>query len=135
MYRQSDGGEGRDEIGGADVSDLMNVIPLVKSLGFIDVNNLFMYGESRGGMMTYQAIKRDFPVNAAAVFGAFTDLEALIASHPEVYPPAMLKQIWPDFETRRNEVIKTRSAIYWPEQLDVPILIMQGTNDQSVSPS
>jgi len=45
----------------------MNIIPLVKSLGFIDMNNLFMYGESRGGMMTYQAIKRDFPVNAAAV--------------------------------------------------------------------
>ena len=36
MYRQSDGGEGRDEIGGADVNDLMNVIPLVKSFGFIE---------------------------------------------------------------------------------------------------
>jgi hypothetical protein len=35
-----------------------------------------MYGESRGGMMTFQAIRRDLPVDAAAVFGAFTDLEA-----------------------------------------------------------
>lgn len=135
MYRQSDGGEGRDEIGGADVNDLMNVIPLARSLGFIDVNNLFMYGESRGGMMTYQAIKRDFPVNAAAVFGAFTDLEALMAFRPDVYPQAMLKKLWPDFETRKDAIIKIRSASYWPEQLDAPLLIMHGGNDKSVSAS
>jgi hypothetical protein len=71
-------------------------------------------------MMTYQAIKRDFPVNAAAVFGAFTDLEALLAANPDAYPPSMLKQFWPDFDTRKDE--KARSAIYWPEQLDVPLL-------------
>jgi dipeptidyl aminopeptidase/acylaminoacyl peptidase len=135
MYRQSDGGEGRDEIGGADLNDLMNVFPLVKSLEFIDVNNLFMYGESRGGMMTYQAVKRDFPVNAAAVFGGFTDLEGVIAFRPDIYQPALLKQFWPDFDTRKDEIIKTRSAIYWPEQLDAPLLIMHGGNDRSVSTS
>jgi dipeptidyl aminopeptidase/acylaminoacyl peptidase len=135
MYRQSDGGEGRDEVGGADVDDLMNVVPLAKSLGFIDLNNLFLYGESRGGMMTYQAIKKKFPVNAAAVFGAFTDMEALIKFRPQVYQPEMLKQLWPDFDTRKDEIIKSRSAVYWPEQLDVPLLIMQGGADWSLNPS
>ena len=135
MYRQSDGGEGRDEIGGADVTDLMNVIPLVKSLGFIDLNDLFMYGESRGGMMTYQALKRKFPVKAAAVFGAFTDLEDLMRFRPDVYQPAMLKQLWPDFDSRRDAIIQARSAIYWPEKLDAPLLIMQGGSDRSVSAS
>ena len=135
MYRQSDGGEGRDEVGGADVNDLMNVVPLAKSLGFIDMNNLFMYGDSRGGMMTYQAIKRDFPVKAAAVFGAFTDMDALIKYRPEVYQPKTLKQLWPDFDARKDEIIKSRSAVYWPETLDVPLLIMHGGADWSVSPS
>ena len=135
MYRQSDGGEGRDEVGGADVDDLMNVVPLAKSLGFIDVNNLFMYGESRGGMMTYLAIKRGFPVNAAAVFGAFTDMDALIKYRPEVYRPETLKQMWPDFDARRGEIIKSRSAGYWPEMLDKPLLIMHGGADWSVNPS
>ena len=135
MYRQSDGGEGRDEVGGADVNDLMNVVPLAKSLGFIDTNNLFMYGESRGGMMTYQAIRRDFPVNAAAVFGAFTDMDALIKYRPEVYRPETLKQIWPDFDVRKDEIIKSRSAVYWPETLDTPLLIMHGGADWSVNPS
>jgi dipeptidyl aminopeptidase/acylaminoacyl peptidase len=135
MYRQSDGGEGRDEVGGADVNDLMNVVPLAQSLGFIDMNNLFLYGESRGGMMTYQAIRKDFPVNAAAVFGAFTDMEALIKYRPEVYQPKTLKQIWPDFDTRKDGIIKSRSAVHWPETLDVPLLIMHGGADWSVNPS
>jgi dipeptidyl aminopeptidase/acylaminoacyl peptidase len=135
MYRQSDGGEGRDEVGGADVNDLMNVVPLAKSLGFIDMNNLFMYGESRGGMMTYQAIKKDFPINAAAVIGAFTDMEALIKYRPEVYQPKTLKQIWPDFDIRKDEIIKSRSAVYWQEMLNVPLLIMHGGADWSVNPS
>ena len=126
MYRQSDGGEGRDELGGADVNDLMNVIPLAKGLGFIDMNNVFMYGESRGGMMTYMAIKRKFSMNAAAVFGALTDLEPVLG----FYPAPMLKQFWPDFDTRKDEIIKARSAIYWYEQLDAPLLIMHGGHDK-----
>ena len=92
-----------------------------------------MYGESLGGMVTFQAIRRDFPVNAAAVFGAFADLEALIAFRPDVYQPAMLKQFLTDFDTRKDEIMKARSAIHWPEHLDAPLLIMHGGNDRSVS--
>jgi dipeptidyl aminopeptidase/acylaminoacyl peptidase len=111
----------------------MNIIPLVKSLGFIDMNNLFMYGESRGGMMTFQAIRRDFPVNAAAVFGAFADLEALIAFRPDVYQPAMLKQFLPDFDTRKDEIIRATSAIYWPEQLDTPLLSVSASQSLALA--
>jgi dipeptidyl aminopeptidase/acylaminoacyl peptidase len=134
MLRQSDGGEGRDEIGGADVNDLMNIIAVARSLGFVDLNNLFMYGESRGGMMTYQAIKKGFPMNAAAVFGAFTDLQEVIDSHPREYPQTVLSQFWLNYDERKNEIVKTRSALFWTEQLNVPLLIMHGGRDKSVSP-
>ena len=135
MLRQSDGGEGRDELGGADVNDLMNVLPVAKSLPYIDMDNLFMYGASRGGMMTYQAIKKGFPIKAAAVYGAFTDLQELIDSHAQQYPLAMLSQLWPNYESGRTEIARTRSAISWPERLDVPLLIMHGGADKSVNTS
>jgi len=135
MYRQSDGGEGRDEVGGADLNDLINVAGVAKALGFVDMNNLFLYGESRGGMMTFQAVRRGFPANAAAVFGAFTDMEALIKYRPQVYRPEVLRQLWPDFDSRRDEIVKSRSAIYWPEALNVPLLIMHGGADWSVNPA
>ncbi len=134
MLRQSDGSEGRDEMGGADVDDLMNAAALAKSLGYVDANNLFMYGESRGGMMTYLAVRKGFPLNAAAVFGALTDLRELVDSHPKQYSPALLRQFWPDYEERKDEIFKTRSAVLWAEQLNVPLLIMHGGADKGVSP-
>ena len=135
MYRQSDGGEGRDEMGGGDVNDLMNSAALAKALGFIDVNNLFLYGESRGGVMTFLAIKKNFPANAAAVYGAFTDLEALIKDRPQDYRPEMLNQLWPDFDSRKDEIFRSRSAIFWPESLGLPLLIMHGGADRGLNPS
>ena len=135
MYRQSDGGEGRDEMGGGDLNDLMNSAALAKSLGFIDVNNLFLYGESRGGVMSYLAIKKNFPANAAAVYGAFTDLEALIKDRPQVYQPQMLAKLWPGFDSRKDEIFQSRSAIFWPESLTIPLLIMHGGADWSVNPA
>jgi dipeptidyl aminopeptidase/acylaminoacyl peptidase len=134
MLRESDGGEGRDEVGGADFDDLMNIIPVAKSLGFADINNLFMFGESRGGMMTYLAIKRRFPIRAAAVFGALTDLQELVDSHPQQYSPVFLKQLWADYETRKSELFEARSAIRWVDELNVPLLIMHGGADKAVNP-
>jgi dipeptidyl aminopeptidase/acylaminoacyl peptidase len=98
------------------------------------MDNLFMYGVSRGGMMTYQAIKKAFPIRAAAVVGAFTDLQEVIGSHPQQYPLTMLNQLWPNYEARKTDISEMRSAIFWPERLDVPLLIMHGGNDSSVNP-
>lgn len=133
LYRGSVGGEGRDEMGGEDLNDLMNVLPLLRALEFIDMENLFMYGESRGGMMTYQAIRDGFPLRAAAVFGAFTDLEAMLNSDPRYQQ--MAHTIWPEFETKREEIVKRRSAVLWAERVNVPILIMHGGADSQIDPS
>jgi dipeptidyl aminopeptidase/acylaminoacyl peptidase len=134
QYRESDGGEGKDEVGGADLNDLMNLVPLASSLEFIDMRNVFMYGESRGGMMTYQAIRERFPLNAAAVIGAFTDLEGLIKHRPQVYGP-LIARLFPDYEQRKTEIVRRRSAIQWAEKLNVPLLVMHGGADWSVDPA
>ena len=47
----------------------MRTLSIIKSLEHAHTENIFMYGESRGGMMTYQAIRERFPLRAAAVFG------------------------------------------------------------------
>jgi dipeptidyl aminopeptidase/acylaminoacyl peptidase len=133
LYRASDGAEGKDEVGGADMNDLMNILPAAKSLDFIDPNNLFMYGESRGGMMTFQALRNNFPVNAAATFGGFTDFEALVNENPRVYQP-LIKTIWTDYETKKDEINKTRSAVFWAEKINTPLLLMHGGADKSVNP-
>jgi dipeptidyl aminopeptidase/acylaminoacyl peptidase len=117
------------------MDDLMNIVTVAKALEFVDTNNLFMYGESRGGMMTYQAVRRKFPMNAAAVFGAFTSLQELVDQHPEQYSPTLFKQLWRDYETRKNELFEARSAVLWADQLNVPLLIMHGGNDRGLNPA
>lgn len=132
MYRGSDGGEGRDEMGGADLNDLMNILPVLSQLESLDTRNVFLYGESRGGMMVFQAIRDGFAARAAATVGGFTDLSELTSSAPGAN---MAKTIWPDFEARRNEIISRRSAIQWPEKLGLPLLLMHGSEDRDVSPA
>lgn len=135
MYRGSEGGEGRDEMGGGDVDDLMNVLPLIRSLDYTDPANLFMYGESRGGVMTYLAARRKFPVNAAAVFGAITDMGEYVRANTATLPPKALEQIWDGYEANNDAILRARSAITWADELNVPLLIMQGSNDPQVSPA
>lgn len=137
LYRQSDGGEGRDEIGGQDVNDLMNTLPLAKSLDFIDASNLFMYGESRGGFMTYLAVKNDFPVKAAAVFGAITDMGAYLEANSQGPAQSRIapEKIWADYGTRKEEILQLRSAMKWTEKLNAPLLIMHGGADPTVDPA
>ena len=134
MYRGSAGARGLDEMGGAEIHDLLATTALARGLKFVDLDNLFLYGESRGGMMTFLAIRHGYPARAAATFGGFTDLEQLMSAAPQRYAP-LVRQIWPDFEARRAEILLSRSALRWPEALTIPLLLMHGGADRDVDPS
>ena len=133
MYRGSGGAPGRDELGGVDLDDLFNLLPLIKAIPYADSSQLFLYGESRGGMMVVQALRDGFPARAAATYGAFTDLDAMLQN------PYWLKagtQIWGDeLDKNRNALVERRSAMRWADRLNAPLLLMQGAQDHAVDPS
>lgn len=133
QYRGNDGGDGKEEFGGAEVRDVLNVIPLAKTLGYVDMNNLFLFGWSRGGMMSLLALKNNLPVNAAAVGGAMADLTSQ-KERRQGLVENVYKQLIPDFAKRGEELMRERSAVYWPEKIDVPLLILQGGADWRVDP-
>ena len=128
QYRGVDGGEGREEFGGADVHDVLSLIPLAKSLGYVDMKNVFVLGWSRGGMETYLALKNNIPVNAAAVGGGLTDLLAVGKKRPGMISN-VFKELIPDFDRRGEDLMRERSAVYWAERINLPLLIMQGGAD------
>jgi dipeptidyl aminopeptidase/acylaminoacyl peptidase len=130
--RQSEGSEGQDEVGGKDVNDIMNTVPLLSSLPYADTSRIYMYGESRGGMMTLQAIRENFPLKAAAIVGAFTDLALFIKDTPGM--ESVSKQIWSDYQENKEKILKRRSAIHWAEKINTPLLIMNGNKDPQVKP-
>lgn len=131
QYRGAGGSEGKDEIAGADTDDVINLLPLARSLGYADMKRIFMWGFSRGGMMTLQAIRRGVPLRAAVVVGAPTDLTTNLNNPGWV---EFARTIYPDFETRKEEHVRNRSAILWAEQINVPLLIISGGADRGVTP-
>jgi len=131
-YRGSNGWAGRDELGGAELHDLMNLPREIARIPGADASRLFLAGESRGGAMVYMALRDGFPARAAAVWGAFTDLEALAAGGPQA---KFFNVIWPQYENSREELYRTRSALRWVEKINVPVLVMHGGADDDIPPS
>lgn len=112
-YRGSNGWEGRDELGGADLHDLMNIVEVLPRIPGVDASRIFLSGQSRGGAMVYMALRDGFPARAAAVWGAFTDLEPLVK---EGGPQAKyVAVVWPEFDQQRSTILETRSALRWAD--------------------
>lgn len=126
----------RDEWGGADVNDVLTLPTVAKELGYIDIERVFMLGLSRGGMMTYLALKHKIPVKAAAVIAGPSDLEAGARYRPEFVAGDAtydgFAKVWPDFEHRKEEYFRARSAVAWADQIDTPILILHSRIDAKV---
>ncbi|MGB8956850.1 MAG: alpha/beta fold hydrolase, partial [Tumebacillaceae bacterium] len=126
QYRGNDGGQGVDEYGGADVKDVFALAWLAETLPEADAARKVMFGHSRGGMMTYLCIRHGLDLRAAAVTSAPTDL----SRRPL---PFQLEQLYAGLfgEPGQNlEDYCERSALCWPEQLRVPLLIQHGGQDQ-----
>lgn len=131
QYRGIDGSEGTDEVAGADLADVLNLFPLARSLGYVDMDRVYMWGLSRGAIMTLQAIKQGAPIKAAVVVGGPSNmLEALKNPATEQF----FRTLWPDFDKRREEHAINRSPVLWADKITVPLLIIQGGADQALPP-
>ena len=137
-YRYQGATVKRDEWGGVEVDDVLNLVPVLKSLDYVDPDRLYMLGLSRGGTETYLALKRGIPVKAAAVIGGVTDVKAWVESRPEmgiVNGNEFIDgfaHIWPDYEHRAEQEYRARSAVYWADQINVPVLILHSRTDRMV---
>lgn len=78
-YRGGGKSEGKDEIGGKDVNDVINIFDLLKEIPEADTNRIGMYGWSRGGMMTFIALTRTDQIKAAVVMGTPSELKNISA--------------------------------------------------------
>ena len=134
QYRGNSGGEGKEEFGGKDLNDVLNLISLFSNVPQADTSRVGMFGWSRGGMMTYLALTKTTTIKAAVIGSGLTDLITSIKERPELEKP--WAEIIPDYATRKTEVLKQRSAVYFADKIckTTPILILQGTADWRVSP-
>jgi dipeptidyl aminopeptidase/acylaminoacyl peptidase len=143
QYRGNDGGEGREEFGGADVRDVLAVTRVGQALPYVDPQRVFALGYSRGGMMALLAARAGAPYLAIATVGAPTDLRDARASGAqgraagrtaaEAGSLATARRLIPDFGADPEGALRARSAMAWAEELRAPVLILHGGADPIVS--
>lgn len=135
QYRGNAGGEGKDEFGGDDLNDVLNLIPIADEIPAADTNIWGIEGWSRGGMMTYLTLTRNHNFKAAIVTGGIADLRCNANESKfmkRLYEVTMGKHDTPEFKT----TCESRSIVNFADKLSpsTPILIMHGTNDSRVLP-
>ncbi|MET0356473.1 MAG: prolyl oligopeptidase family serine peptidase [Cellvibrio sp.] len=136
QYRGNGGSEGREQFGGADVNDVLNLLPVLEKISQADVSRVGMFGWSRGGMMTYLALTRTNKLSAAVVGSGIADLFDGAKQRPEM-ETNVYSQLIPDYEKNKEAELKARSAVFWPEKLNknTPILLLHGSADWRVNPA
>ncbi len=135
--------EGIDEFGGAEVNDIYNLIEyfpaLQEKIGVhFAPKKTFILGGSRGGMEMFLALNRSLPlqykITKAVSLSGLLDLQECMA-----YREDMRKMFIRDFglvpEKNEEAWVAYRNPIANVSCLrkDLPILILQGTNDLRVS--
>lgn len=133
QYRGVDGGTGREEFGGADLNDVLKLIDLCSKFSFVDMNKLYMIGGSRGGMMTYMAVREDNRIKKSIVVSGIAD----VFMDYEYSDETMRKEVYEDLiggtPEEMAEEYKRRSATYWADEIKCPVLIIHSKQDKKVS--
>jgi dipeptidyl aminopeptidase/acylaminoacyl peptidase len=137
QYRGVRGGEGQEQFGGADVHDVTNLIEVLKRRESVDPNRIVMFGGSRGGMMTYLALKWQSQNNrndikAAVTVGGLVDLFMWADQRPDLDGSLYPELIGGSTKTNA-QAFKDRSATYWPNLIRVPLLLEHGEADGEIS--
>ncbi len=135
QYRGNAGSEGKEEFGGSDVNDVINLTQVLEEIESVDTHKIGMYGWSRGGMMTYIALTKTDKIKAAVVGGAVSDNFLTIKDRPEM-ETKVLAELIPDYEANKEKELTKRSAIKWADKFpkNVPILMLHGNADWRVKP-
>lgn len=131
QYRGVSGGTGQDEFGGNDLHDVLKLVDLCEAFSFVDMEQLYMMGISRGGMMTYMAIREDERIKKAVVVAGEADNFMGWEEREDMHDVYMdLIGATPE---EKPEEYEKRSATYWADEIKCPVLIIHSKGDKKVS--
>ena len=134
QYRGNGGSEGKEEFGGRDVNDVLNLIPCLDHIRQADTSRIGMFGWSRGGMMTYLALTKTSRMKAAVIGSGMADAFGSLQKRPDMN--AVFAELVPEYEHKKDSLLRSRSALYWVDKISpaTPLLLLAGTADWRVSP-
>lgn len=131
-YRGNGGSDGKDEFGGSDINDVLNLLKVAKEIPFADTSRWGIEGWSRGGMMTYLTLTKEHKFKAAIISGGIADLFSVAQENES------MKRVFQYFLSENNfdDELKKRSVINFADKLSksTPMLIIHGADDERIPP-
>ena len=131
QYRGVDGGTGTEEFGGADLKDVLKLIDFCEEFAFVDMEQVYMMGVSRGGMMTYMAVREDSRIKKAVVISGLAD--AFMGYDERTDMQVVFEELVGETPKSNPGEYEKRSAVCWAEEIKCPILIIHSKLDERVS--
>ena len=116
---------------GADLKDVLKLIDLCEEFAFVDMEQIYMMGISRGGMMTYMATREDSRIKKAVVISGVSD--AFMNYEERIDMQEVYKELVGETPDSNSEEYIKRSATYWADEIKCPILIIHSKLDKKVS--
>lgn len=131
QYRGNDGGEGKDEFGGSDLNDVLNLIPLADELDFTDTSIWGIEGWSRGGMMTYLTLTKNHNFKAAISTGGISNIQCNLDESGFMKKMVNLHQ-----EIADEKFCNSRTILNFVDKYSksTPTLLIHGLADTRVPP-
>jgi len=124
--------EGKDEFGGKDIGDVLDLFKIIDHQANADPKKIGMLGISRGAMTNFLVLKETERVAANITIGGIADLRQ--KDRPEM--DQLYKELIPDFEKNKDKEMDKRSCL-----LAIPLIknkqlknfIIHGANDERVN--
>lgn len=134
QYRGNMGSEGKEEFGGKEVNDIINLLPLLSTVNKADTSRIGMWGHSRGGMMTYLSLTKTCRIKAAIVSSGIADGFMNTSKRPDM--DSVFAELALGYTQNRDSVLRSRSAVYFADKIcsTTPLLLFTGSADWRVSP-
>ncbi|MCB0401334.1 MAG: prolyl oligopeptidase family serine peptidase [Flavobacteriales bacterium] len=126
----------KDEFGGKEIKDVLNLFPVIGQLENTDTSRMGMLGWSRGGLMTYLTLKHTDRIKTAIVGNGPSNMFQVIAERPEIESRVLMECV-PGYQENKTEELTRRSPDMWANKLskNTSLLILYGSQDKRVNPN
>ena len=126
-YRGSFGGEGKDEFVGDDRQDAYSAVDILSALGY---ERIHLFAFSRGGIMAlWTGIERQ-NVTSIVTWGGVSSI--YLTYKERVDMRRMMKRIYGGSPNTATEAFESRDALQHLDDIQSPVLIIHGEQDQNV---
>ncbi|MBS4208591.1 prolyl oligopeptidase family serine peptidase [Bacillus sp. FJAT-50079] len=131
FYRGNRGGEGNEDFAGADRYDAFSAFELLKAHPFVQKDRIHIFGFSRGGVMALHTGLHFREATSLVTWSGVSDVALTYMERKDMR--RMMKRVIGGSPETNRAAYEYRTPLRLLAELNIPVLIIHGEQDQHVS--